>query len=181
MPVFNLLLFKWLSDSFSRKRDTVIFVSVEKPPHKYMKRGLLEMMSSLWCLHCDRRQKEKSGAESREVENDRKGRKEGKERRKVSEGWRCSSTGSELSRWDFNVCLCKCECVCPIERFVYKSQSQAVCVLQGRCFLQCNLSLWWNVWTTSDSTPLEPPTHSISHCKQADSARVSRTGQVESL
>lgn len=79
----------------------------------------------------------------------------------------------------FNVCLW--ECVCPIEEYVYKSQSQAVCVLQGRCFLQCNLSLWWNVWTTSDSTPLKPPTHSISHCKQHGFARDSWTGQVESL
>lgn len=87
---------------------------------------------------------EKTGAElkSRESENGRKGRKEGKERRTVSEGWRCS-TASERVGQIFNVCVC--EYVCPIEQYVYKSESEAVCLLQGRCFLQCNLSLWWNV------------------------------------
>lgn len=67
-----------------------------------------------------------------EFENDRKCRKETKEKRKVREGCRCSS-GLECVPEIFNVCVPR----------VYKSESGSV--LQGRCFLQCNLSLWWNV------------------------------------
>lgn len=74
-----------------------------------------------------------------EFENDRKCRKETKERRKVREGWKHSS-GMECVPEILNVCVPR----------VYKSESGSV--LPGRCFLQCNLSLWWNVWTTSDST-----------------------------
>lgn len=64
----------------------------------------------------------------REFENDRKCRKETKERRKAREGWKHSS-GSEYVPEILNVCV---PCV-------YKSESGSV--LQGRCFLQCNLSL----------------------------------------
>ncbi len=84
-----------------------------------------------------------SGVKSGDFENDRKGRKEGKERRKVSEGWRCSTRSEPVA--EILMCVSARVCVCPIEPHVYKSESQAVCVLQGRCFLQCNLSLWWNV------------------------------------
>lgn len=73
-----------------------------------------------------------------EFENDWKCRKETRERRKLKEGWKHTS-GSECVPEILNVCVPR----------VYKSESGSV--LQGRCFLQCNLSLWWNVWTTSDS------------------------------
>lgn len=126
------------------------------------------------CLRCchnllvfiviqDRRRKQELRAETELRMTGKAGRKERKVGKWVRDGGVAPTQRESLRFW---MCVCARVCVCPIEWYVYKSASQAVCVLQGRCFLQCNLSLWWNVWTTSDSTLLEPPTHSISHCKQ---------------
>lgn len=82
-------------------------------------------MTNMWCIFSGRRRRH-------EFENDRKCRKETKERRKMREGWRCTS-GLECVPESLNVSVPR----------VYKSESGSV--LQGRCFLQCNLSLWWCV------------------------------------
>lgn len=94
----------------------------------------------------------------REFENDRKCRKETKERRKVWEGWKHSS-GTQ------NVCPRFLMCVSP----VFINQSQAVCCRAG---VSCSV-----IWVSGGMcephpTLLEPPTHSISNCKQTASASV---------
>lgn len=54
--------------------------------------------------------------------------------RKQKKGGKLERDGGAVLAWSFfNVCVPR----------VYKSESGSV--LQGRCFLQCNLSLWWNV------------------------------------
>lgn len=158
------------------RQDSAIFVSLRN--HLI---NTWDDPSGVSCLHCDeKRQKDKTQGELR-VETLRMTGKAGRKERKGGKWVRDGGVALAQSKSLRFECVSLQECVSPIECCVYKSESRAVCVLQGRCFLQCNLSLWWNVWTTSDSTPLEPPTHSISHCKQPGFARVSETGQVESL